>query len=384
MESIERIFHGPAASFFLFGPRGTGKSTWLRAARTDAIWLDLLDPESQRLYLARPERLRELIAGRPQICDVVIDEIQKVPALLDMVHALAESDKRLRFVLTGSSARKLRRGAANLLAGRLVEARMHPFMATELGAGFDLQRALQIGMVPLVWNAPDPAATLRAYASLYLREEVQAEALVRDIGSFARFLESISFSQGSLLNLAEVARDCQVGRKTVEGYLGVLEDLLLSFRLPVFSKRAKRLLVAHEKFYYFDAGVYRSLRPTGPLDRPEEIAGMALESLVAQHLRAWTNYRAAGETLSYWRTKAGTEVDFVVYGQDVFWAIEVKHAAKLSSKDVRGLRAFREDYPEATACLLYMGTERLVIDGVLCMPCAQFLANFHPERTELG
>jgi predicted AAA+ superfamily ATPase len=384
MESIERIFHGPAASFFLFGPRGTGKSTWLRAARTDAIWLDLLDPESQRLYLARPERLRELIAGRPQICDVVIDEIQKVPALLDMVHALAESDKRLRFVLTGSSARKLRRGAANLLAGRLVEARMHPFMATELGAGFDLQRALQIGMVPLVWNAPDPAATLRAYASLYLREEVQAEALVRDIGSFARFLESISFSQGSLLNLAEVARDCQVGRKTVEGYLGVLEDLLLSFRLPVFRKRAKRLLVAHEKFYYFDAGVYRSLRPTGPLDRPEEIAGMALESLVAQHLRAWTNYRAAGETLSYWRTKAGTEVDFVVYGQDVFWAIEVKHAAKLSSKDVRGLRAFREDYPEATACLLYMGTERLVIDGVLCMPCAQFLANFHPERTELG
>lgn len=384
MESVGRLLQGPAASYFLFGPRGTGKSTWLRAVWQEAIWLDLLDPEAQRLYLARPERLRELIAGRPQIGNVVIDEIQKVPALLDVVHELAESDKRLRFILTGSSARKLRRGAANLLAGRLVESRMHPFMAAELDGRFDLQRALHIGLVPLVWNAPDPAATLRAYASLYLREEVQAEALVRDIGAFARFLESISFSQGGLLNLAEVARDCQVGRKTVEGYLGVLEDLLLSFRLPVFSKRAKRLLVAHEKFYYFDAGVYRSLRPAGPLDRPEEIAGMALEGLVAQHLRAWIDYRAAGETLSYWRTKAGTEVDFVVYGQKVFWAIEVKLAAKVSSKDVRGLRAFREDYPEATACLLYMGKERLAIDGILCIPCAEFLLGLHPQRTALG
>jgi uncharacterized protein len=383
MDSVRRFLRSPEGSFFLFGPRGTGKSTWLRSAREETIWLDLLDPEAQRIYLARPERLGELIAGRPQIANVVIDEIQKAPALLDVVHALTESDKRLRFVLTGSSARKLRRGAANLLAGRLVEARMHPFMAAELGAAFDLQRALAIGLVPLVWHAADPAATLRAYASLYLREEVQAEALVRDIGAFARFLESISFSQGSLLNLAEVARDCQVGRKTVEGYLGILEDLLLSFRLPVFSKRAKRILVAHEKFYYFDAGVYRSLRPAGPLDRPEEIAGMALEGVVAQHLRAWIDYRVAGEKLYYWRTKSGTEVDFVVYGPEVFWAIEVKHAAKVSSKDVRGLRAFREDYPEASACLLYMGKERLSLDGILCMPCEEFLAGLQPDREEL-
>ncbi len=374
---------GPNTSFFLFGPRGTGKSTWLRSERPGAIWVDLLDPEAQRLYLARPERLRELIAGRPQVDDVVIDEIQKAPALLDVVHDLAESDKRLRFVLTGSSARKLRRGAANLLAGRLVEARMHPFMAAELGASFDLRQSLEIGLVPLVWNGADPAATLRAYASLYLREEVQAEALVRDIGAFARFLESISFSQGALLNLAEVARDCHVGRKTVEGYLGILEDLLLSFRVPVFSKRAKRILVTHNKFYFFDAGVYRSLRPAGPLDRPEEIAGMALEGLVAQHLRAWIDYRAGGAQLYFWRTKSGSEVDFVVYGPDVFCAIEVKHAVRVNSKDLRALRAFREDYPEANACLLYMGKERLAIDGILCIPCEEFLLGLHPDRAEL-
>ena len=383
MESIKRFLRGPEGSFFLFGPRGTGKSTWLREARQGAIWLDLLDPESQRIYQARPERLRELIAAQPEVADVVIDEVQKVPALLDVVHGLVESERPRRFVLTGSSARKLRRGAWNLLAGRLTQAGMHPFMAAELGEAFSLQRALAIGLVPLVWGAADSARTLRAYASLYLCEEVQAEALVRDVGAFARFLEAISFSHGSLLNLAEVARECQVGRKTVEGYLDILEDLLLSFRVPVFTRRAKRHMVAHDKFFYFDAGVYRSLRPAGPLDRPEEIEGMALEGLVAQHLRAWIAYRAAGAQLYYWRTKSGSEVDFVVYGPNIFCAIEVKRSGSVGSKDLRALRAFREDYPEASACLLYLGKDRLAINGISCLPCEDFLRELHPDRAEL-
>lgn len=378
----ERFLRSPAGSFFLFGPRGTGKSTWLRAAWQDAIWVDLLDPEAQRLYQARPERLRELVSGRPHAGVVVVDEVQRAPALLDVVHELVEADRTLRFVLTGSSARKLRRGSWNLLAGRLVEASLHPFMAAELGEEFSLERALKIGLVPLIWDAPEPALTLRAYASLYLREEVQAEALVRDVGAFARFLEAISFSHGSLLNLAEVARECQVGRKTVEGYLSILEDLLLAFRVPVFTRRAKRHLVAHDKFYYFDAGVYRSLRPAGPLDRPAEIEGMALEGLVAQHLRAWSAYRASDAQLYYWRTKSGSEVDFVVYGSEVFLAIEVKRAANVYSKDLRALRAFREDYPEVSVCLLYMGKDRLEIDGIPCIPCEEFLRGVQPDRTE--
>jgi uncharacterized protein len=380
METVPRFLQGPAGSFFLFGPRGTGKSTWLRTERKDAVWLDLLDPEAQRIYQARPERLRELVAGRPQARDVVIDEVQKVPALLDVVHELVEKRRELRFVLTGSSARKLRRGSWNLLAGRLVEAGMHPFMAAELGERFSLQRALAIGLVPLVWEASEPERTLGAYASLYLREEVQAEALVRDVGAFARFLEAISFSHGSLLNLAEVARECQVGRKTVEGYLGILEDLLLAFRVPAFSRRAKRHLTAHDKFYYFDAGVYRSVRPAGPLDRPEEIEGMALEGLVAQHLRAWLAYSPSGGKLYYWRTKSGSEVDFVVYGPDAFWAIEVKRTATLHGKELRALRTFREDYPEARTCLLYLGKDRLNIDGIPCIPCEEFLKGLHPGK----
>jgi predicted AAA+ superfamily ATPase len=373
METEQRFLQAPAGSFFLFGPRGTGKSTWLNATFPAALKLDLLDPESQRLYQARPERLLELVAGHPDAGDVVIDEIQKVPVLLDVIHQLLETRSPRRYILTGSSARKLRRGAANLLAGRLVQAEMHPFMAAELGDGFSLQRALKIGLVPLIWSAKEPEATLKAYASLYLREEVQAEALVRNIGAFARFLEAISFSHGSLLNLAEVARECQVGRKTVEGYLGILEDLLLSFRLPVFTRRAKRLLVAHEKFYYFDAGVYRSLRPAGPLDRPEEIEGLALEGLVAQHLRAWLAYRNADERLYYWRTKSGSEVDFVVYGPETFAAWDVKRASQVQAADLRALKAFREDYPEATVGLLYLGQERLHIDGIDVWPCETFL-----------
>lgn len=378
METLPRFFLAPQGSFFLFGPRGTGKSTWLRAARPDAIWLDLLDPEAQRIYQARPERLRELIRGRPLARDVVVDEVQKVPALLDVVHELTESEPALRFVLTGSSARKLRRGSWNLLAGRLVEASMHPFMAAELGSDFSLERALRFGLVPLVWNAREPDRTLRAYAALYLREEVQAEALVRDVGAFARFLEAISFSHGAQLNLAQVARECHVGRKTVEGYLSILEDLLLAFRVPVFTRRAKRHLVAHHKFYFFDAGVFRSLRPAGPLDRPEEIEGPALEGLVAQHLRAWIAYRGSGAQLYYWRTKSGSEVDFVVYGTDVFQALEVKRSASVHSRDLRALRAFRQDYPVSSVNLLYLGSERLEVDGIPCIPCEEFLRDLQP------
>jgi len=378
MEKIGRFFHEPKGNFFLFGPRGTGKSTWLRQHFPKAVWIDLLQPDIHRAYLARPERLHEVITGSPSATQIVIDEIQKAPALLDVVHNLIEANRKLRFVLTGSSARKIRHGAANLLAGRVIETAMHPFMAAELGNNFHLEHALQFGLVPLVVSAQDPQATLKSYVSLYLNEEVKAEGLVRNIGSFSRFLEGMSYSHGSVLNMAEVARECEVGHKTVQGYLEILEDLLLGFRVPVFSKRAKRRLANHPKFYYFDAGVFRSLRPKGPLDPIEEIEGAAIEGLVAQHLRAWISYSASDATLHYWRTKSGNEVDFVVYGPDIFCAIEVKRKKRAGNKDVKGLQSFKEDYPEAQACLLYMGSERLMINGILCLSCKDFLMNLIP------
>jgi len=378
MAVLDRFLQPPAGSFFLFGPRGAGKSTWLAQAFADALRLDLLAPEVLRAYQARPERLRERVAAEPGVRTVVIDEIQKAPPLLDVVHALVEEQPGLRFVLTGSSARKLRRGAANLLGGRLVAAHMPPFMAAELGSAFDLQRALRIGLVPLVWQAADPMATLAAYAGLYLQEEVQAEALVRQVGDFARFLEVISFSQGSQLNLAGLARETEIPRKRAEAYLEILEDLLLAFRLPVFQRRAKRQLVHHQKLYFFDVGVFRSLRPCGPLDAPAEIEGLALEGLVAQHLRALCQLRPGGASLSFWRTRAGLEVDFVVYGPDLFWAIEVKRSSRIERRDLRALQAFATDYPEAECLLLSLCPEPLVIDGIRCEPLEPWLKQLRP------
>ncbi|MGQ0765841.1 MAG: ATP-binding protein [Gemmatimonadota bacterium] len=380
MATLGRFFHPPDGSFLLLGPRGTGKTTFARTAFPEATVVNLLRPDVHREMISHPERLRELVLPASDRSVIVLDEVQRIPDLLTVVHDLLEMGRGWRFVLTGSSARKLRRGGTDLLAGRAAMRTMHPFMAAEV-PDFDLARAMRIGLVPIVWTAADPDDSLAAYAGLYLEQEVRAEALTRKVGSFARFLEAVSFSHGAILNISDVARETQVSRKTVEGYLEVLDDLLLSTRLPVFTRRAARGLVSHPKLYLFDAGVYRSLRPRGPLDRPAEIDGAAFEGLVFQHLRAWVAYSHADVGLSYWRTRAGLEVDFVAYGSGTFMAIEVKNANVIRSADVRGLRAFRADYPEAELLLLHRGEDRLMINDVLCMPADAFLRNLTPTRT---
>jgi predicted AAA+ superfamily ATPase len=316
----------------------------------------------------------------PGVKQVVIDEVQKLPELLEVAHWMIEEKGGVQFIFTGSSARKLRRGGVNLLGGRAAQKSLHPFMAAELGGRFRLEEALRLGMLPVVHGAADPAEILRTYNGLYLREEVQAEGLVRNAGSFSRFMEALSFSQAAVLNLANVARECQVNRKTVEGYLEILDDLLLGFRLPVFSRRAKRELAAHPKFFFFDAGVFRVNRPTGPLDSAADIDGAALEGLVAQHLRAWCDYSSGDHRLHYWQTRAKVEVDFVVYGASGLYALEVKNSGRVRPEDLRGLKAFAADYPECRRLLLYRGTERVLQDDILCLPCEEFLQSLRPNQ----
>jgi len=375
MEKISRYFEAEKQSFFLLGPRGTGKSTAIKDLYPDALYIDLLLPDVYRAYLAHPERLRETALANRDKKVIVVDEVQKVPELLDVVHNLMEEGKGRQFVLTGSSARKLKKAGTDLLAGRALMKRMHPFIAAELKKHFKLEKALQYGMLPVVLDSGKPSASLQAYIDLYIREEVQMEGLTRNIGNFVRFLEAASFSHGSVLNISNIARECGVERKTVEGYLHILEDLLLAYRLPVFTKRAKRATAQHLKFFFFDTGIYNVLRPSGPLDRPEEKAGAALEGLVAQHLRAWIDYRHPESRLFYWRTLAGSEVDFVIYGKDMFWAIEVKNASTLHPQDLRPLKAFGDDYPEAKRTILYRGKEKLKRDGIMIQPCEDFLLN---------
>ena len=380
MSYVSRFFDHPAGSYFLFGPRGTGKSTWLRARYPDAAWIDLLDAEAERNYYTRPERLKDFIRVHAGRRTIVIDEIQRVPELLPLVHRHMELDKATRFVLTGSSARKLRRSGVDLLAGRAVLCTMHPFMAAELGDAFDLAGHLESGMVPLVLMAERPDRTLRSYVDLYLQQEVKAEGLVRRLDDFSRFLEVASFSHAQLLNVADIARECVASRNTVESYLGILEDLLIATRLPVFRRRAKRAVVAHAKLYFFDCGVFRSLRPAGPLDAREAVAGPALEGLVLQHLRAWIGYGGADCRVYFWRTRGGSEVDFVLYGGAGFHAIEVKSSRSLRPGDLRGLRTFHADYPESSPLLLYRGDETLERNGVRCMPVDRFLRELIPGR----
>jgi len=379
MPLITRFFNPPKRSFFLLGPRGTGKSTLMKARFKEAIWIDLLNPSVYRNYFTQPERLYELVAANPQCHTFIIDEVQKIPALLSVVHSLIEKKKGYQFVLSGSSARKLKSTGANLLGGRASNCALHPFMAAELGSHFLLDKALQHGLLPLLNEEENPTEVLQAYVTLYLQEEIQQEGLVRNLENFSRFLEVMTFSHASVLNLSNVSRECGVKRKTVEGYLEIVEDLQLGFHLNVFTKHAARALSSHPKFYFFDTGIFRALRPSGPLDIPEELNGAALEGLVAQHLQAWNDYSTEKHDIHFWRTRSGVEVDFVIYGKTGLFAIEVKNATQIHSQDLNGLETFLKDYPMAKLILLYRGKERVQKKNVLCIPCDSFLRELIPD-----
>lgn len=380
----KRYFRTPETSFFLFGPRGCGKTTWYRNHFGDqSVVFDLLNADIFRELTAQPELLKKRIQADFGHRVFILDEIQRIPDLLPVIHSLIEDRPELRFVLTGSSARKLKRHGVDLLAGRALLKKMHPFIAKELGGDFNLEDALSTGLVPLIQTDEDPPVRLKSYLSLYIQEEVHYEGLVRNIGNFNRFLQSISFSHANVLNVSTIARDCMVERKTVENYLSILEDLLIIRRIYPFQKRAKRRVVDHPKLYFFDAGVFHYLRPKGPLDLPESIVGNALEGLVENHLRAWIDYSEIDADCFFWRTPAGTEVDFIIYGQSMFIAIEVKNASRVRIEDLRGLKTFCTDFPEATPILLYRGEHRQKEGNILCLPVDEFLKNIDPENMTL-
>lgn len=368
-----RIIHPQNKSFFLFGPRGTGKTTWLKTTYPDAVYIDLLESSIFNDLLADPARIEKFIP--PKFNNwIILDEVQRVPALLNEVHRLIES-RKIKFILTGSSARKLRARGTNLLAGRALTYRLYPLTAAELGRDFSIDHGLKFGHLPSAFNEKNPQKFLESYVMTYLEQEIQQEGLARNLGAFSRFLEAASFSQGSVLNISEVARECAVHRKAAENYFSILEDLMIAYRLPLFSKRAKRRLIAHSKFYFFDVGVYRTLRPHGPLDAPEEIEGVSLESLVLQELIAMNDYRNWQYDLAFWKTAQGNEVDFVLHGSKGFFGIEIKRTSKILPKHLKGLKLFLKDYPEATGYVLYGGSRKLWDGNIQIIPIADFLTN---------
>lgn len=370
---LKRPLQG-SQSFFLFGPRGTGKTSWVRDNVPGGLSIDLLETSAFADLSARPDRLEQLIP--PGFEDwIIIDEVQKIPELLNEVHRLIEKS-HYKFILTGSSARSLRKKGVNLLAGRALSFKLFPLTALELQKDFQLYKSVKFGHLPYVFSKNSDQEIrdyLEAYTQTYLREEVMQEGLTRNIGAFSRFLEVASFSQGQVINISEVARESSINRKVVEDYFQITEDLLLAQRIPVFTKRAKRKLIAHSKFYFFDTGVFQTIRPRGPYDLVEGIEGVALETLVYQELQAINHYFNFQYQIYFWRTSDQVEVDFVLYGPQGILAIEVKRSEKVDSKDLKGLRLFAEDYPEAKLFLFYGGKRKEFIDNIQIIPLEEAL-----------
>ena len=360
-------------SFFLFGPRGTGKTTWLKHCLPEALFINLLQSEYYNQLSAHPGRLREYIP--PDYRDwVIIDEVQRIPALLNEVHDLIES-RKLNFILTGSSARSLRRKGVNLLAGRALTYHMHPLTVTEQLDAFDVRKSLQLGHLPARFNESDPGKYLKDYVQTYLREEVMQEGLTRNIGHFSRFLEVASFSQGQRINISSIAREAQIERAVAENYFSILEDLLIAVRLPVFSRKAKRKLTSQMKFYFFDVGVFRAIRPVGPLDSDAGLDGPALETLVLQELRAMNEYLECDYRIYFWHTRNHLEIDFVLYGPQGLLAIEIKRSSQVQFKQTRALREFKKDYPPAKCYVFYGGSTPQYLDDVIVLPIGYALRN---------
>ena len=366
-------------SVLLLGPRQVGKSTLLGQLKPDLV-LDLADPGEQRRFLAHPELLLEILAGAPASTRIVlIDEVQKVPALLDAVQVVLDSKpRRFRFLLSGSSARKLKRGQANLLPGRVVSYAMHPLLERELGASFRLERALAHGTLPATWTEPDPEARaelLRSYADIYLREEVQAEALVRDLGGYARLLDFVAAASGTTVNVNALCRAAEIQHETARRYLDVLEETLVLFRIPAWSGSERASLIAHPKLYLFDIGVRNALLRR-PLDRPlQDEKGPLLEHFIAQELHRRTGTLWPEARLFHYRTKHGAEVDFVLeVGRDL-WGIEVKAARRASPDMLTGLASLAGRTKRLKRKILVCTTDhRARLGDVEVLPVREFLA----------
>lgn len=380
MESyIPRYLKAPASNYFLFGPGGTGKSTYLKNQYPDSLRIDLAKPFIFRKFSAGTDRFLKLVDSNSDRKVIIVENIQKVPELLTSVFISLKENKEQKFIITGSNIRRLKRAGLNLKRRKFELKTLHPFLLSELNFDIPLDDVLLYGLLPAVINSEEKMDFLESYISFYVREEVHLEGYVRNICSFFRFLETVSYSHSSILNISESARECLVERKVVEGYIKILEDILLAFKIPVFTKKAKRALVTHPKFYFFDTGVYQTLRPNGQFDQPGKISGAALEGLVAQHLRAWIDYWNENYELLYWRSRGGLEVNFVLYGKEEIIAIQVKNSNKIRREDLRSLFEFREDYPQSKCFFLYRGDEKFLINNVYCFPCEKFLKALKPD-----
>jgi predicted AAA+ superfamily ATPase len=380
LERALKIALPPNQSAFLWGPRKTGKSTYLRSVFPDSLAFDLLQTDLMLEFAKRPALLRErLLATPPEKLrsPVILDEVQKVPQLLDEVHWLIEN-RGLSFILCGSSARKLKRGGVNLLGGRAWRYEMHPLVSVEV-EGLNLLQALNRGLVPAHYLAPGYGRSLEAYVVDYLKEEVLDEGLTRNVAAFSRFFGAVGYSHGDLTNYANIARDCGVDAKTVKEYYQILVDTLLGTFVEPWKKRQERQVIGKApKFYLFDVGVAGALTRRRIAEERGESFGRALEHFVLMEIQAHRSYKALGYGVHFWRTKSGLEVDFVLGDGEV--ALEVKGTSRVDPSDFRSLRAFVVDHSPRHAILVCNERAPRLVEGIEVLPWREFLARLWSGR----
>jgi predicted AAA+ superfamily ATPase len=368
----------PRGSCFLLGPRQTGKSTLVRANLSADAWtVDLLEHDTFMRFVRDPSQFRREAEAKIKagVRTIFVDEVQKIPELLDEVHGLIERHGA-RFILTGSSARKLRRRGTNLLGGRAATRHLHPLVHAEMGTRFDLDRVMRLGSLPPVVTASEENARdiLRGYADTYLREEIQAEALVRNLGGFSRFLDVAAAQSGELLSVSSVSRDAGVAVRTVQEYFQILEDTLVGIRLEPWRKSPRARLVAHPKFYLFDTGVVNVLCRRLGAEIDPTLRGRLFEHFVVlECVRAIDNFGSEARAF-FWRTNHGAEVDLLIerHGKPRL-AVEIKARSKISGADLSGLRSFAEQHPRVPRVLVCLAREEFELDGVRILPFTKFL-----------
>lgn len=364
----------PSTSFFLLGPRATGKSTWIQSHFSNAQCYDLLSSREYLRFTRAPETLFRETSILPPGSWVVIDEIQKVPSLLDEVHRLIEQHQ-LRFVLSGSSARKLRRGGFNLLAGRAIMKNLYPLTSAEMDFNLDLSTVLRFGTLPLSITGNDPESYLEAYVDVYLQEEIRAEALTRNIGGFSRFLEIAARQNSQITNMTSISRDAAVSRQTVTNYFDLLSDTLIGYWLTPWKLKRSTRQVAHPKFYLFDCGVARMLSGRLPYPPTAEEEGALFETFILNEVRAYFSYSNIRYPLHFWRSHDGVEVDLLCETKTGFVAIEIKAAERWDKRYNRGLTRIRAEFsPASTMCYgIYRGARSALWDDVSILPAMDFL-----------
>ncbi|HCU25468.1 MAG TPA: hypothetical protein DF383_10665 [Deltaproteobacteria bacterium] len=371
---LTRLLPPPKKSVLLLGPRGTGKSTWIRQCFPDAVYYDLLDSNEALRLSKEPSLFSQETQALASGSWVVVDEVQKIPVLMDEVHRLIEQ-RKLNFVLCGSSARKLKRDGVNLLAGRAIGAEMFPFVSAEVGIEIDFERVCSLGMMPSAYDSPDAVAYLRSYAQTYLQEEIRAEALTRDLGSFARFLEVAARQNGQITNVSNIAREAWVARQTVQGFFEILVDTLLGFWLPPWKLKRATKQVAHPKFFFFDSGVVRALSERLPYAPSREELGPLFETYMLHEIRAYLAYSDKRYPLYFWSSHDQVEVDLFCETRKGFVAIEFKAAKQWDKKLGKGLLRIQGELKKKNMKLYaVLPVERnAIVDGIEILPFNFFL-----------